>query len=584
VSKFEQTLAFKLYAKKRNTFYILVLACCFISCVLAVIPALIIFFIFKIIKRFSPDDKFFILLKIIVILLCGGLWLKTYGLNEYKPMVINNFRFMKDSMIYFIFFNGSMGAMLTGYFQHFSYYLKELFLTTLTFSMIFGLILDFTSNIKNHWRIEQAKEERRENKKREKESFKKPISAIDGTSIGFAGRTDIKTSDQQLNTQSLIFGTNGSGKTVLQKRFYRRAIKKGYPLIVITAKPDHHDAKWLRLYAEENGRAFYSFDTETYDKFDLFSFGTPTQVTEKIVGLQQKWSNEYYKDIAKSVILSLVKLLRFENKSEKIELKDLLRLLDPQEMLSRARETENEDIIADFSQYRDLKLQDLSGIRALLNSVINGDFAEHLSTQGKTFKEIIEKNGVCYFALDIFKAKELAQQFGVICVNELKLTLAKMDEERAKGNGKEKTRYFLMFDEFRDFATHHAVDLMNKGRSKGAHVFIATQSLEDLGELSGAVMDNANTLFCFRVNDSNTAEGVATFAGTKKVMKNTDRISDGSATGEQSSRLVNEFKVSPDTLKYLENGECYYISKEQKQCVKVKVHYDDKEDNERFGI
>ncbi|MBA3661033.1 MAG: hypothetical protein H0W64_04875 [Gammaproteobacteria bacterium] len=76
--------------------------------------------------------------------------------------------------------------------------------------------------------------------------------SANGTVIGvskYTGRA-LVIFDEYLNQVALILGTTGSGKTITLRRFYKRAIQKGYPLIV-DAKPDSANIDWIMALAEQ---------------------------------------------------------------------------------------------------------------------------------------------------------------------------------------------------------------------------------------------------------------------------------------------------------------------------------------------
>ena len=77
------------------------------------------------------------------------------------------------------------------------------------------------------------------------------------------------------------------------------------------------------------------------------------------------------------------------------------------------------------------------------------------------------------------------------------------------------------------------------------------------------------------VNDHESAEAVAAWAGTRDMFDVTAQIGAEGATGMGSVRRNKEFIIHPDAIKQdLQPGEAFYISKVGKFCSeKIKVNY-----------
>jgi type IV secretory pathway TraG/TraD family ATPase VirD4 len=114
------------------------------------------------------------------------------------------------------------------------------------------------------------------------------------------------------------------------------------------------------------------------------------------------------------------------------------------------------------------------------------------------------------------------------------------------------------------------------GRGKGVHAIFGTQGLADLNKVDNdfknQVINCVNTILCHRLNDQDSAEGIAAWIGTRDAFTVTAQIdARQGADGQLGSVRVNkEYIVHPEEIKqHLKTGEAFYVSK-------VKQIYQDK--------
>src|SRR5205085_497921 len=133
----------------------------------------------------------------------------------------------------------------------------------------------------------------------------------DGTVLGVSKYTGkfLTILDKDINQVMLVLGTTGGGKTVTLRRFYQRAIVKGYPLIIVDGKPDEANIQYLQELASKHGREFFGFNCANNRHYDPLAHGGYTELKDKIVCLKDEWSSDYYRSIAEDYLQTTFQVL-----------------------------------------------------------------------------------------------------------------------------------------------------------------------------------------------------------------------------------------------------------------------------------
>ena len=254
-------------------------------------------------------------------------------------------------------------------------------------------------------------------------------------------------------------------------------------------------------------------------------------------------------------------------------LKRVVECLEPDELLSMLRAAANPRLEARVRRIAQYERKDIIGLQAHLNILIHSEMGEYFEAkEGKTFDlgGVIRGNAVVYFALPALRFPSFSKVLGKLIINDIK---AVVDRETS---GK---RIFTVFDEFSVFAGDQVLNLVNMGRGKGVHAIFGTQGISDLKsvnkEFANQVLNCVNTIICHRVNDHDSAEAIAAWAGTRDMFDVTAQIGETGSTGMGSVRRNKEFIIHPDAIKQdLQSGEAFYISKVGKfRSEKIKVKY-----------
>lgn len=364
--------------------------------------------------------------------------------------------------------------------------------------------------------------------------------------------------DHYINQIVLVLGTTGSGKTITLRRFYQRAIKKGYPLIVIDGKPTTENVEWMQALAEKYGRTFYGFNCANQYHYNCLANGGYTELKDKVISLKDHWENDYYRSIAEDYLQTTFEVLQ---KARKIfDLRTVAQCLDFESLMNVARETRDANLIEKASMLENYDRKDITGLRAHLNILLNSELGEFFTLSEKTFTlpQIIDENAVVYFALPALRFPSFSKVLGKLVINDIKAVIDHYDAGK---------KIFTVFDEFSVFAGEQVLNLVNMGRGKGVHAIFGTQGLADLDRVDvtfkNQIMNCANTIICHRLNDQQSAEGVTNWIGTHNKMAVTAQIDTSQSDVKLGTvRYGKEFIIHPDDIKQeLRVGEAFYITK-----------------------
>lgn len=382
---------------------------------------------------------------------------------------------------------------------------------------------------------------------------------FDGTVLGVSKYTGkcVVIPDRYINQVLLALGTTGSGKTITLRRFYQRAILKGYPLIIIDGKPDSENIACLMKLAEKYSRKFFGFNCGNNLSYDPLSNGGYTELKDKIISLKDEWSSDHYRSIAEDYLQATFEVLLRSRKA--FDLRRVVECLNYDELIMLAREVDDEKLMRRVQSLEQYDRDDITGLQAHLNILIHSELGQFFEKNSDTFTllDAIQQNAIVYFALPALRFPSFSKVLGKLVINDLK---AVIDREHGKP-------IFTVFDEFSVFAGEQVMNLVNMGRGKGVHAIFGTQGLADLDKVDNTfksqMLNCVNTLICHRVNDQESAETIASWIGTKEGFTVTAQLNSKEINSAMGSVRVNkEFIIHPDAIKQdLQTGQAYYITK-----------------------
>jgi hypothetical protein len=119
----------------------------------------------------------------------------------------------------------------------------------------------------------------------------------------------------------------------------------------------------------------------------------------------------------------------------------------------------------------------------------------------------------------------------------------------------------LIVDEFSALASSTSMaGRVEQARGFHTSLVLAPQVVAGMGDEEQAerILGSVETVVCHRVN---TPERIAALAGTRERPEYSMHYDEEGANGEGSVRIQHQFKVEPNTVRSLEPGEAYLISR-----------------------
>lgn len=399
-----------------------------------------------------------------------------------------------------------------------------------------------------------------------------PSYSEEGTVLGISKYSGerVVIPDQDVNQIVLAIGTTGAGKSVTLRRFFERAIKAGFPLLITDGKPDDETVDWLKYYVKKAGRTFIGFNCDQFRHYNSLATGSFTELKDKIICIKGTWSSDHYRSIAEDYLQTTLEVLLRRDKP--FDLRTVAECLDHGELMLITRSIKDKELLHRVAELEHYAKQDITGLQAHLNLFIHSELGQYLLHDDTTFhlQEAIDMRAIVYFAMPILQYPGFVPVFGNLVINDLKAVISR---------NKKENKVFIVFDEFSAFAGDQVLNLVNMGRGKGAHSLFGTQGISDLKKFNpifaNQVLNCVNTIICHRVNDQDSAQSIADWIGTQDTFAVTAQLDLKQLGSLGTVRSTKEYIIHPDSIKQkLDIGEAFYITKVNGfKSDKVKVKY-----------
>lgn len=224
-----------------------------------------------------------------------------------------------------------------------------------------------------------------------------------------------------------------------------------------------------------------------------------------------------------------------------------------------------------YASYKDIA-QIASTSRARFLNILLGEGKEVIGDYRNISAEDVRKeNAVLFLDLDSFKYTDFTQIIGAFFINDMRHLISSEKDHSPKR---------IIMDELSCYVTEQIMPLFSQSRSFGYQLVVATQSIADIEQLNEKlavrIMENCGQYGILQLNSADDAEAVSKIIGTT-ISVETTRKSTGThlhPTADGSKKVVNVFKVTPDTIKELEPLEVIFYDKKQPHKIKrVKMEY-----------
>lgn len=376
-----------------------------------------------------------------------------------------------------------------------------------------------------------------------------------------AQKVFIKPKQRIMHTQ--IVGTTNAGKTEsVILPWAIQDIEQGRGLMLIDGKSDRGLLNKLWAYAVKHGREndFRLFSLGSVDESRTFNpliGGAPEEIAERVFNAFN-FENEFYRSIQFEVLVQVLRI--FESGKEPATFLKLHQAISNPVILQRLLNQSGDKVLGKWLlNFRNLqnfdREQRTSGLLSQMSHFAFGSGSRMFNSSNPEIDiaRALEQNEIIYFQLPVLLSPFMGAATGKLVLQCLQSAIAKRHRDQTS----KRPFYSVFLDDFTEYLYPGFVSILNKSRSANIGVVFAHQALGDIEALgdsiANAILTNSNLKIFMRGNDPDSAEHFAKIVGTKTGLKITERrklgIFTDTATGDVSSREVEEFIIHPNYFK-----------------------------------
>lgn len=388
-----------------------------------------------------------------------------------------------------------------------------------------------------------------------------------------------------------ICGKNGSGKTVATLNFALPHIQNREFCIILDGKGDtteHSMYDVVTKLCKKYNRKLYIINQSIPDEtnaYNPFKECNATQVKDMLINMSV-WSEEHYKLKASEYFQALAQcLIDLEIDITFNVLAKYSVAMEWESLLSSDfGNFLNEDDKSYYYSVINRCYKDIEGSISRFITVAKG-VGKKLFAENNTFnlQQAYDENAVVLVILNRLEYTDFAKSVGQLVINDIKNVLGKIT--KIKGTHK---KFLCVYDELSVYFCDMLIDIVNKSRSLGATNILSTQAIADMDiineNLRRIVINNTHGFYILKQADQKSAEELANAIGTKKASEITSKIDSFGKTGIGTSKIIDNFKINPNSLKELPLEVGYWVdtTKEIIKPIKIKMPYVDVTDIDPF--
>jgi conjugal transfer pilus assembly protein TraD len=375
---------------------------------------------------------------------------------------------------------------------------------------------------------------------------------------------------------TLVLGATGAGKTFSEAWIACRLIEAGHGAIVIDPKGDQMLRGELQAAAQRRGAQFLEWTPEGPLAYNPYAHGSDGEIADKALA-GEHFSEPHYQRQAQRYLAHAVRVMH--QAGVPVTPVSLMAHMDPAELEVSARALPEEhaaQIQAYLDSLSERQRRELSGVRDRLAILAESEVHPWLEPtpddETLDIQQAVKERAVVYFRLDSDRRLLLSAMLAGAIVIDLVTLVGHLQRQPIPT--------VVMIDEFSAVAAGQVSRLFGRARSAGISLILGTQELADLksaGEdaLREQVLANVTSLIAHRQNVPESAELIASIAGTKAVWVTTQQTEDGliasGPSGKGSRRRGYEYEIHPPRIKRLPTGWAVLITPGAEQAPAI-VH------------
>lgn len=374
----------------------------------------------------------------------------------------------------------------------------------------------------------------------------------------------------QLAKHLLILGATGGGKSNSLLWIVTRAIRAGYGSLVLDMKGDPALRERLMVEAGLCRRPFYLWRIEGGGQlYNPLAAGDSTARRDRLTA-SQTFSEDYYRGLfsahAKVVLDALA------SSGRDVTLDAVAAFWDPGDLKGLVRAVDDRTVAEAIARYCERlprgQLEHIASLRTRISEVTDTTAGEWLragrsAAEEIDLRDVLRRRAVVVFSVNSDSYPGAAATIGNLVLQDLVGAVGEFRQERIS------VRSVVAVDEFGALSGEQLGRLLSTARDVGLPMVLAGQDLAQLRRVSehfeAEVKANVSALIAHRQSEPDSAEQIARICGTEEVIQQTQQINrlrspllfgePDHATGVGSEHYERDFRVPPDAIKELSNGE-----------------------------